>query len=226
MADTFCERLIAAASARPDKVAMMVIGPQGVETTTLGSMLAQIRSVSFRLSQEQIDRGDRVALLDENHPHWMTAYFGILHRGAVAVPLDTTASVEALANFLDNSEARFAFVSPSLFDKFRAICERLGRQIPTVTLLSAQTSNGCACYVDWAQSPVPSEFAVASPPAQPEEVAVLMYTSGTTGTHKAVPLTHGNINAESNGVEQAMRVTEKEVISSSIGYSIHNYRPG
>lgn len=212
MTETFCERLIAAANARPDKVAMMVIGPQGVERTTFGSMLAQIRSLSWRLSQEQIDRGDRVALLGENHPHWVVAYFGILHRGAVAVPLDTAASVEALANFLANSEAKLAFVSPALFDKFHAVCERLGRQIPAVALLPAQTPNGCACYEDWAQTPVPPEFAAASPPAQPEEVAVLMYTSGTTGTPKAVPLTHGNINAESNGVEQAMRVTEKEVI--------------
>jgi long-chain acyl-CoA synthetase len=212
MAETFCERLIAAASARPDKVAMMVIGPQGVETTTFGSMLAQIRSLSFRLSQEQIDRGDRVALLGENHPHWVTAYFGILHRGAVAVPLDTAASVEALANFLDNSAAKLAFVSPSLFDKFRAVCERLGHQIPAVALLPAQTPNGCACYEDWAQTPVPPEFVTTHPPAQPKDIAVMMYTSGTTGMPKAVPLTHGNINAESNGVEQAMRVTEKEVI--------------
>jgi long-chain acyl-CoA synthetase len=54
----------------------------------------------------------------------------------------------------------------------------------------------------------------APPPARAEDVAVLMYTSGTTGTPKAVPLTHGNIFAESDGVQNAMRITDQEVVLS------------
>ncbi|MGH9832969.1 MAG: AMP-binding protein [Blastocatellia bacterium] len=75
---SFCQRVIEAASARPDKTAMTLIEPGGAETTTFGEMLSQIRSIASRLTQEQIAFGDRVALIGENHPHWVIAYLGIL----------------------------------------------------------------------------------------------------------------------------------------------------
>jgi long-chain acyl-CoA synthetase len=212
--NTFCQRLVEAANARPNKVAMMLLGPHGAETTTFGEMLANIRSLAYRLGQEQIAFGDRVALIGENHPHWAIAYFGIIYRGAVVVPLDPAATIEALTNFIDNSEAKLAFVSPASLEKFRAVCDRLGRQIPAVALRPLEQPDGLARYDDWAHTPTPPEFDTAPPPAKPEDIAVLMYTSGTTGTPKAVPLTHGNIYAESDGVEEVMRITEREIILS------------
>jgi long-chain acyl-CoA synthetase len=113
---SFCQRVIKAADARPGKVAMTLIGPGGAETTTFGEMLSQIRGVAYRLAREQIAFGDRVALMGENHPHWVIAYLGVLYRGAVAVPLDQAANTEALAHLIDDSEAKLAFVSPSSLD--------------------------------------------------------------------------------------------------------------
>ena len=59
--ETFCQRVVAAASVRPDKVAMTVIEADGQETVTFGSMLAQLRSIAYRLTQAGIRFGDRVA---------------------------------------------------------------------------------------------------------------------------------------------------------------------
>ncbi len=95
---SFCQRVIEAASARAGKVAMTLIGPDGAEATAFGEMLSQIRGVAYRLTQEQIAFGDRVALIGENHPHWEIAYLGILYRGAIAVPLDQSAPAGALAH--------------------------------------------------------------------------------------------------------------------------------
>ena len=91
--ETFCQRVVAAAGIRSDKVAMMVIGPDGTESITFGSMLAQIRSIAYRLSQEKIAFGDRVALIGENHPNWAIAYLGIIYRGAVVTPMDPAATI-------------------------------------------------------------------------------------------------------------------------------------
>ncbi len=192
----------------------MVIEPEGNEAITFGSMLAQVRSIAYRLTQEKIAFGDRVALIGENHPKWAIAYLGIIYRGAVVTPLDPAATTQALATFLKGSEAKLAFVSPASVDKFRAACEQIGSNIPAVALRPLKQSDGLARFEDWAETPTPKEFNEASPPAKAEDLAVLIYTSGTTGAPKAVPLTHGNIYAESTKIQEVMHISDKEVILS------------
>jgi long-chain acyl-CoA synthetase len=211
---SFCQRVVEAASIRPDKMAMMVIDRQEPETVTFGSMLAQIRNIAYRLSQEHIAFGDRVAIIGENHPNWAIAYLGILYRGAVVTPLDPAATVAALAAFLGDSEAKLAFVSPASLEKFRAACEQLGRNIPAVALLPLTTPDGLGNFKDWSNTPAPTEFIEASPPAKSDDLALLIYTSGTTGVAKAVPLTHGNIYAESDKIQEVMHISDQEVILS------------
>ena len=213
---TFCQRVVEAASVRPDNVAMLLIESQAAETITFGSMLAQVRSIAYRLGQEQIAFGDRVAIIGENHPNWAIAYLGILYRGAVATPLDPAATTTTLATFLKDSEAKLAFVSPASLEKFYAACEEIGANIPAVALtgLPQQNGNGLPSFADWAQTATPREFREASPPAKPQDLALLIYTSGTTGVPKGVPLTHGNIYAEIDKVQEVMRLTDGEVILS------------
>src|SRR5882724_12504917 len=139
---TFCQRVVEAASIRPDKVAMLLIELKTAATVTFGSMLAQIRSIAYRLGQEQIAFGDRVAIIGENHPNWAIAYLGILYRGAVATPLDPAATTTTLATFLKDSEAKLAFVSPASLEKFYAACEQIGASIPAVALTSPPQQNG------------------------------------------------------------------------------------
>ena len=193
---------------------MTLLGAGRAETTTFGSMLSQIRSLAYRLSLEQIDFGDRVAIVGENHPNWAIAYLGIMYRGAVVVPLDPSATVETLASFLKDSETKLAFVSESSLEKFRAVSESLGYPIRVIPLQPASATNGSGSFSDWTQTPRPAEFDAAPPPAKPADMAVLIYTSGTTGTPKAVPLTHGNIYAEVDGVQEVMGITDREVILS------------
>lgn len=211
---TFCQHVIATANAHQNNVAMTLIEPHGKETTTFGSMLAQIRSIAYRLGEEGVAFGDRVALIGENHPNWAIAYLGIMYRGAVVTPLDPDATTQALATFLKSSEAKLAFVSPASLDKFRSACELSGTNIPAVALRPVTHPNGLGDFSDWSQSSVPKAFIEAPPPAKPEDLALLMYTSGTTGIPKAVPLTHGNIYAESSKVQEVMSISDREVVLS------------
>ena len=213
MQKTFCGRLVAAAEQRPDKIAMTLLGAQRCDTT-FGDMLSQIKSIAFRLIQEQVARGDRVALIGENHPNWAIAYLGVLYRGAVVVPLDPAATIETLANFLDNSQTKLAFIASSADVKFQQVCEHLGRPIRAVKLISNGDSDGQDTFDQWARTKVTAEFLDAPSAATAEDMALLIYTSGTTGIPKAVPLTHGNIHAEVEGVQEVMKLSDREVILS------------
>src|ERR1043166_9050627 len=211
---TLSQRFVACATAYPHNVAMTLLDAERSEDMTFCVMLEQVRSIALRLFQEGIHRGDRVAIIGENHPNWAIAYLAILHRGAVVTPLDPAATFKTLASFLEDSESKLAFVSPTYLDKFRSACAHLGRAIPAVLLQPSTQSNGFAQFSDWTSTSI-SLNSFASPLAvNPTDLALLIYTSGTASQPKGVPLSQGNIQAQIDAVEKIMRFTNKEVVLS------------
>src|SRR5688572_6076772 len=213
MSKSFCERLVEAFESRPEKTAMRIVGSDS-EVYSFGQLLSQVRSIAYRLREEKVEFGDRVALIGENHPHWAAAYLGTIYSGAVVVPLDPHGEIETITNFLENSEAKVAFLSPDQTDRFLQIQEKLGRHIPAVVWNLESSANGFHRFEEWASTEFPESFAAETPPAKDADTAVLMYTSGTTGTPKGVPLTHGNILAELEGVNYVLKLSDKEKILS------------
>lgn len=216
MSDSFCKRVIDSFEARADKTAMRIVGDDK-HIYTFGETLSSVRSVAYRLSTEGVKHGDRVALIGENHPSWAVAYLATLFNGSVCVPMDPNGEIETLTNFLENSEAKLAFIGSEVVDKFSQMEERLGRKIPAVVWSNngdVASSNGFHSFEDWATSGYPEEYAKEIPPAAGDDIALLIYTSGTTGTPKGVPLTHGNIVAELDGVNEVLELDDKVKILS------------
>jgi long-chain acyl-CoA synthetase len=214
MEKSFCQLIIDAAESRRDKIAMRIVGEENDGRYTYGEMLDAVRSVAFRLEKENINFGDRVALISENHPRWAIAYYGILFRGAVCVPIDPHGEIETITNFFTNSEAKMAFIGEEFIKDFHAIEERLGKKIPAVVLKGIESNNGFQSFDDWTSTPRPQDYDSKPTPAKLEDLAQLTYTSGTTGTPKGVPLTHGNIYHEAVGCQEVMHIKETEVVLS------------
>jgi long-chain acyl-CoA synthetase len=216
MSEPFLKRLVDSFESRADKIAMRIVGDDS-EVYTFGESLKKIRSIAWRLKQEGVEFGDRVALLGENHPSWELAYLGILYRGAVCVPMDPHGETATLANFFENSEAKLAFVGSETRKKYDEVIARSGKQIRTVVWLglegSVDTDDGDS-FSDWSSTDYPQSFANEMPQAAGDDIALLIYTSGTTGTPKGVPLTHGNIAAELDGINEVLKFTDKEKILS------------
>jgi long-chain acyl-CoA synthetase len=210
---SFLAQFIASCEARPEKPAMRVVGDDS-EVYSFGEMLQNVRSVAYRLGQEKIGFGDRVALIGENHPSWAIAYLATLYHGAVCVPLDPHGEIETITNFLENSEAKLAFLSPDITGKFRQIEEKLGQPIPAVVWKLENSTNGFQRFEDWKATEFPDEYAKEAPKAAGDDTALLIYTSGTTGVPKGVPLSHGNIAAELSGVNAVLKLSDKESILS------------
>ena len=241
MEKSFCQLIIDAAESHRDKIAMRIVGEETDGKYTYGEMLDQVRSIAFRLEKEGIEFGDRVALISENHPRWAIAYYGILFRGAVCMPVDPHGEIETITNFFTNSEAKMAFIGEEFIKDFGQLEERLGKKIPAVVLTGTPSprrhlppqnsteslddteksrqvagvpSNGFQSFDDWVTTKRPADFDSKPTPAKPEDLAQLTYTSGTTGTPKGVPLTHSNIYHEAVGCQEVMHIKETEVVLS------------
>lgn len=240
MSDSYLKRLIDSFEARTEKTAMRIVGDES-NVYTFGETLRQIRSIAYRLERQGVEFGDRVALIGENHPCWAIAYLGIIYHGAVCVPLDPHGEIDTLTNFVENSEAKLAFVGSEFRETFKGIEERLGRNVPFVVWDGSEPGaiatgdlssppglrrggdassagwsrkEGSSDFGDWTAARFPETYASEIPKATGDDIALLIYTSGTTGTPKGVPLTHGNILAELDGINEVLKLTDKEKILS------------
>jgi len=214
MTDSFLKRVVDSFESRSDLTAMRIVGDEA-HVYSFGETLANVRSVSQRLSTEGVAHGERVALIGENHPSWAIAYLAILFNGSVCVPMDPNGEIETLTNFIENSDAKLAFIGSEVIGKFSQIEERLGKQIPAVVWSNngdLPRSNGFQPFGEWTTTEVP--FNSPPPKASGDDIALLIYTSGTTGTPKGVPLTHANIVAELDGINRVLKLTDKEKILS------------
>jgi long-chain acyl-CoA synthetase len=139
--NSFCQRLIKSCEKHAERTAMRIVGDDS-EIYGYKDLLNQIRRIAYRLGEEKIAFGDRIALIGENHPCWAISYLSTLYHGAVCVPIDPHGEIETITNFLENSEAKLAFLSPEVTEKFLQIQEKLGRHIPAVVWRLEESSNG------------------------------------------------------------------------------------
>ena len=131
--------------------------------------------VAAFLLRQGIAKGDRVVIWAPNRPEWVLALFGCLRLGAIAVPFDIRSAPEFVAAVLGQTEPKFAFVSQ--FTPENAEIEAL----PHLNIEDLED----VLAGDYAEPP---RVEVAA-----DDIAEIMFTSGTTGAPKGVILTHGNI---------------------------------
>ena len=150
-----------------------------------------VRKFGAELKEAGIQPGDKVALMAPNVPEFTIAYFGIIYVGAVVVSLNILLSADELEYQLNHSEAK-GFV-------LHADCHEVG-------LESFKRCDGCNLLylIDDVPGDVPAEAMPFSDTlnrsdqidlcqTMPDDSAVILYTSGTTGTPKGAELSHFNL---------------------------------
>ena len=146
-----------------------------------------------------IAKGDRVAILSESRPEWALAYFGITRSGAIAVPIMMDFLPEQVAAILEHSESRLVFVSKRFLPKVEAeSARRIIVSLEGFSLLSAP--DGRAAIDEAALNAATKSF--VAPKIEADELASILYTSGTMGKSKGVMLTHRNLVFDAEGARK------------------------
>jgi long-chain acyl-CoA synthetase len=176
-----------------DRPALAMVGGAALSYAELEP---RSRKIAALLGLLGVRRGDRVALVSENCPEWGLAYFGISRSGAVAVPILTDFTAEQMKNILDHSESRVVIASKRMAAKLSGVSALDGRIF--VSVEAPFSSPGMPSHSDINAAAA----AFATPELSSDDVASIVYTSGTTGLSKGVMLSHRNILSNAEGARR------------------------
>ena len=169
-------------------------------TITYGRLNREANRVATALIKLKVQPGDPIALYAPNSADWIAFYFGTLKAGAVPVTLSSQLSQTELDLLLNHSRPRMIFTSREKIDllgRFRAsgYLEKIICPAGDLDMLQL-TRSGSASF--------------KALDRDREDVAVILYTGGTTGTPKSVMLSHENINAAIQNVVFNERSTHED----------------
>ena len=187
------------------KVAFSMFEGDDVTYAEVGRRIEKVQEI---LTCAGLHAGDKVALLSSNMPNWGVCYFAVTSAGMVAVPILPDFSGEELDMIIAHSEAKALLVSDRLFTKLsKQTIERLNVVVRTKNLgVIAQRVKG--------------EGSMAVP--KPDDLAVIIYTSGTTSKPKGVMLTHAALCAQVGISSSIFPVLPDDVFLSVLPLS-HTY---
>ncbi|HTJ45281.1 MAG TPA: AMP-binding protein [Kofleriaceae bacterium] len=151
---------------------------------------AQIVAVSSRLIARGLSTNARVALLSENRPEWSIAMLGALRAGAMVVPLDTKLGTSEITTLLAHAKPRVILASTA--QRARAIEAARAAGIGSDRVLIIDDGS------------ITSAGDIAPPVRTHDDVALIVYTSGTTGSPKGVTITFGNLMHQVRAVGAAI----------------------
>jgi long-chain acyl-CoA synthetase len=197
----------------------------GQDPLTYNQAKAEIDKLSGFLAKKGISKGDKVALLGPNMPNWGISYLAITSMGAVVVPILTEFSGTEIRRILEHSEAKAIIVSEKQSSTLKgnipdniyasALLEDL-KEINAFTL----KMEGTVEY--YCQENLSSET-ISLPEPSENDLAAILYTSGTTGNPKGVMLSHMNIVSNAlNTILHIQKVTETDRMLSVLPLS-HTY---
>ena len=147
-------------------------------------------------------RGDRVAVQVEKSPACLFLYLGCLRAGLVYLPLNTAYQRSELTYFLQDAQPRVVVCKPESIDLMREL-SAAGTQVLTLD------GEGRGSLTD-AAAAMPSEFVTVD--SAPDDVAVILYTSGTTGRSKGAMVTHRNLLSNARALVDCWEFSDRDVL--------------
>ena len=198
----FLER---AAARNPDKVFVEIAGT----VLTYREFHHRAQQTAGLFQELGIGRGDRVCLFLPNCPEFLYCWFGLALLGAISVPVNTAYKRDETAFILRDAAAK-ALVAHQSLD---AVAAAAADSVPGVAqrlLVAAAEQSPPNGWVDFAAALAGAAASPAHPEVSPEDTAMLVYTSGTTGNPKGVQVTHKMYVAAGQGFAHWTEATPQD----------------
>lgn len=162
---------------------------------TYRELVERTHNIAVALAARNIEPGDKVLLFGNNSPQWVAAFFAVLARGAVVVPLNPRSTSEQLELIAAAAEPKV------LLRANHAIWTG-----PAIDSLSIEDASATASG--------PADLPGLN--ASPNDLAEIVYTSGTTGAPKGVMLTHGNLLSVLRALPEAIPLNSRDSVMSIV----------
>lgn len=178
----------------------------GRESETFRGLNDKVNQFAFRLTQEGIGKGDTVAILLGNSTAFIIAYYGILCAGATVVPVNPTFTAREISYILSDSRAKGVIAEAEL----GPLLKNLKHTIPFLEFtVYTRPMDQELEFSSFFNNKV-NKF--ISPEINGDDLAVVLYTSGTTGEPKGVMLTHKNLHSNAEACLELFELTAKDRI--------------
>ena len=212
---TFYSRFLEAAERQPQAIALEMQRRERLEQVTYAELRQTAATMAAWLRDCGHPAGARVAFLAGNSPRWVAAYLGTLAAGCVAVPLDTAFHADQVVRLLRDSGATLLFTDSQHLATARQAAAGLALEV--ALLEGSQAGSGPGAQAAQAL-PCGDEILAAGSrefthsPAEPDGLAAILYTSGTTADPKGVMLTQANLVGEIEGALGIFKVGPGDAI--------------
>jgi len=214
----------------PDNAALAKIDEAPITYTEL---FDRVENLSHFLHKQGIVMGDRVAILSESKSNWGIAYLAITTMGAIAVPILPDFHAAAVQHIIRHSECKAIFISEQQYEKIEDVKFENLNSIILIDDFQAILPDAKKDIFEEVVKEGKKEFAKIKKATlklagkipgnvQEDDIASIVYTSGTTGHSKGVMLTHKNIVSNAIATVEIVPVTEHERLLSILPLS-HTY---
>ncbi len=165
-----------------DAPAVIAFAGEDAHVTSFAALAEAARGVARDLARRGVGPGATVAIIGPNSPNWITAYWAVVATGATVLPIDAQIGETDAGPMLGVAQCTLVF---------------------TTAARAQHLPPGCAAIVLDHDLPRAERGDQQFAKQKPEDVAVMLFTSGTTGTPKAVPLTHANLLSNIDAIAAA-----------------------